>query len=102
MPSLFVGRFCRDPRGNVAVIFAITLLPILAAIGGAIDYSIASSQRTKIQAALDSAILAGAIAGKQSLDSGSGQSTAIAAANSAAASFFNGNMVGSTAALSTS
>jgi Flp pilus assembly protein TadG len=104
MPSLLagqVGRFRRDRRGNVAIIFAITLLPILAAVGGAVDYSIASSQRSKIQAALDSAILAGAIAGKQSLDAGSGHSTAIAAANSAAASFFNGNMAGYSASITT-
>jgi Flp pilus assembly protein TadG len=102
MPSLFaghVGRFRRDQRGNIAITFAVTLIPILAAVGGAVDYSIANSQRAKIQAALDSAILAGAIAGKQSLDAGSGQSTAIAAANTAAVSFFNGNMVGYTATL---
>jgi Flp pilus assembly protein TadG len=104
MLSLFAGRggqFRRDQRGNIAITFAVTLVPILAAVGGAVDYSIANSQRAKIQAALDSAILAGAIAGKQSLDAGSGQSTAIAAANSAAASFFNGNMVGYTATLTT-
>jgi Flp pilus assembly protein TadG len=104
MLSLFAGRvghFRRDQRGNIAITFAVTLLPILAAVGGAVDYSIANSQRAKIQAALDSAILAGAIAGKQSLDAGSGQSTAIAAANSAAANFFNGNMVGYTATLTT-
>ena len=102
MLSLFarhVGRFRCDQRGNIAVIFAITLLPILAVVGGAVDYSIASSQRTKIQAALDSAILAGAIAGKQSLDAGAGQSTAIAAAKSAASNFFSGNTVGYTASL---
>ena len=96
-----IGRFCRDQRGNIAIIFAISLLPILAAVGGAVDYSIANSQRSKIQAALDSAILAGAIAGKQSLDAGAGQSTAIAAANSAAANFFQGNMVGYTASVTT-
>jgi Flp pilus assembly protein TadG len=104
MPSLFAGRvghFRRDQRGNIAITFAVTLLPVLAAVGGAVDYSIANSQRAKIQAALDSAILAGAIAGKQSLDAGSGQSTAIAAANSAAASFFSGNMAGYTATLTT-
>lgn len=104
MPTLFAryaGGFRRDQRGNIAIFFAIMLLPILAAVGGAIDYSIASSQRSKIQAALDSAILAGAIAGKRSLDAGSGQATAIAAANSAAASFFNGNVVGYTASITT-
>src|SRR3954468_12074241 len=80
MPSLFghAGRFRRDRRGNIAVMFAIVLIPMLAAVGGAVDYSLANAQRSRIQAALDSAILAGAIAGKQSLDSGSGQSTAIA------------------------
>jgi Flp pilus assembly protein TadG len=97
-----IGRLRRDQRGNIAVIFAIASLPILAAVGGAVDYSMASAQRTKMQGALDSAMLAGAIAGKQSLDAGSGQSAAIAAANSAAANFFSANVVGYTATLTAS
>jgi Flp pilus assembly protein TadG len=89
-----VVRFRRDATGNVVLSFAIALLPILALVGAAIDYTVMNRQRSRIQAALDEAILAGSIAGKHTLDSGSGQTAAIAAANDAAAKFFSGNTVG--------
>ncbi|WP_247549611.1 pilus assembly protein TadG-related protein [Bradyrhizobium sp. 138] len=76
--------FGRDNRANIAVLFALALVPILGFIGAAIDYTIANKQRTKLQQALDLALLAGAAAGKQSLDSGASQSTAISVANTAA------------------
>jgi Flp pilus assembly protein TadG len=97
-----IVRFRRDTAGNIALSFAIALLPILGCVGAAIDYTIMNKQRTRIQAALDEAILAGSIAGKQTLDAGSGQTAAIAAANSAAATFFSGNTVGIPASLTTS
>ena len=97
-----IVRFRRDTTGNIALSFAIALLPILGCVGAAVDYTIMNKQRTRIQAALDEAILAGSIAGKQTLDAGSGQTAAIAAANSAAAKFFSGNTVGITASLTTS
>ncbi|MCG6204025.1 pilus assembly protein [Rhodopseudomonas sp. HC1] len=50
-------RFGRASGGNVAVLFAISLLPILGFVGAAIDYSRASKARTAMQAALDSAAL---------------------------------------------
>ncbi|MBB1093280.1 TadE/TadG family protein [Rhodopseudomonas palustris] len=51
------SRFVGDDGGNIAVIFALTLLPILGFIGAAIDYSRASRARTAMQAALDSTAL---------------------------------------------
>jgi len=81
----------RDRRANVAITFAVALIPIVGFVGAAIDYSMASRHRAKIQSALDEALLAGSIAGKQALDSGSGTSAAIAAAKSAANAFFTGN-----------
>ncbi|MCK1384027.1 pilus assembly protein TadG-related protein [Bradyrhizobium sp. 21] len=86
--------FGRDNRANIAVIFALALVPILGFVGVAIDYTIANKQRTKLQQALDLALLAGAAAGKQSLDSGASQSTAISAANAAASNMFTGNTSG--------
>jgi len=35
-------RLGHDAKGNVAVIFALALLPVMASIGFTIDYSIAS------------------------------------------------------------
>jgi Flp pilus assembly protein TadG len=92
-------RFRHDRAGNVAMMFALALVPILACVGAAIDYSMASNQRTKVQAALDQAILAGVIAGKQALDGGSGKKEAIAAAEAAAEKFFTANLNGISAKL---
>jgi Flp pilus assembly protein TadG len=50
-------RFVRADGGNVAITFAIAILPILAFVGAAIDYSRANNARTAMQAALDSAAL---------------------------------------------
>lgn len=51
------GAFIGANRGNVAVIFAITLVPVLGLIGAAIDYSRANSARSSMQGALDSTAL---------------------------------------------
>ena len=51
-------NFQLDSRGNVAAITALAVLPMVAAIGCAIDYSNASMIRTKLQAAADAAVLA--------------------------------------------
>lgn len=53
-------RFGPDRAGMVAPIFALTLVPILFAAGAAVDYSRASSERVRLQAALDAAVIAGA------------------------------------------
>lgn len=47
-------------RGNVAMIFALSLAPILMLIGLAVDYSRSRSEMTALQHALDSAALAAA------------------------------------------
>jgi Flp pilus assembly protein TadG len=51
------ARFRRAERGNVAVLFAIAVVPILGFVGGAIDYSRVNNARTAMQAALDTAAL---------------------------------------------
>jgi len=52
------GNFQSNSRGNVAIITALAALPMMTAIGCAIDYSNASMIRTKLQAAADAAVLA--------------------------------------------
>lgn len=52
-------RIGGDERGGVAVVFALALVPVLAAAGAAIDYSRASSARAGLQNAVDAAVLAG-------------------------------------------
>jgi Flp pilus assembly protein TadG len=58
-----IYRFRGDTRGNLVLIFAIALIPLLAAIGCAIDYSLATRIKAKMQGAADAASV-GAIAGK--------------------------------------
>ncbi|MGA0594968.1 TadE/TadG family type IV pilus assembly protein [Enterovirga sp. CN4-39] len=55
-----VRRFIRDKRGNIAVIFSLALLPLVGATGSAVDYSRASFERSRLQAAIDAAVLRGA------------------------------------------
>jgi Flp pilus assembly protein TadG len=53
----FLDRFLPAKGGNVAVIFAILLVPLLGFVGAAVDYSRASSARSSMQVALDSSAL---------------------------------------------
>lgn len=50
-------RFIGERQGNVAVIFALSAIPILTFVGAAIDYTRATNARTSMQAALDSTAL---------------------------------------------
>ncbi len=50
-------RFLRERQGNVAITFAIAVIPLLAFIGAAIDYSRANAVKVQLQAALDSTAL---------------------------------------------
>jgi Flp pilus assembly protein TadG len=54
----YVSRFCRDRRGNVAIIFAIAAIPLISAIGCAVDYSLATRMKAKMQTAADAASIA--------------------------------------------
>jgi Flp pilus assembly protein TadG len=49
------SRFAGNSKGNVAVIFAIASIPILTAIGCAVDYSLAIRMQSKMQSAADAA-----------------------------------------------
>lgn len=49
------SRFASNSEGNVAVFFAIASIPILTAIGCAVDYSLAARMRSKMQSAADAA-----------------------------------------------
>lgn len=51
------GHFAGADRGNIAVLFAIALVPILSFVGAAVDYTRANAARTSMQAALDSTAL---------------------------------------------
>ena len=96
MRNLFslIGRFRTDQRGNIAVIFAIALLPILTAVGCAVDYSLATRMRAKLQAAADAASVA-SISQKSPGYTAAAAMTgdgSVSAAVTDANNVFNGNM----------
>ncbi|PSO19435.1 TadE/TadG family type IV pilus assembly protein [Bradyrhizobium sp. MOS003] len=53
--STIIRRFVHDRGGNIAVIFAIACVPLITAVGCAVDYSRATQTRAKLQAAADAA-----------------------------------------------
>lgn len=50
-----VTDFVTDRRGGVAPMFALVLIPLIAAIGAAVDYSMAAKVRSQLLAAADAA-----------------------------------------------
>jgi Flp pilus assembly protein TadG len=91
-----LGRFRRDQRGNVAIIFALSLIPVLSSIGCAIDYSRATQLRSKLQAAIDAASV-GSVSKTSPAFIAAGSMTSdgpIAAGVTDATNIFNGNMSG--------
>ncbi|MCP1337622.1 pilus assembly protein TadG-related protein [Futiania mangrovi] len=58
MPN--VGAFLQDRGAAVAVIFALSLVPVAGVAGIALDYATARSAQRHLQAAVDAAALAGA------------------------------------------
>ncbi|HUD52974.1 TadE/TadG family type IV pilus assembly protein [Parvibaculum sp.] len=80
-PGVFLRRWMSDTRGNYAIIFALTLVPILVAIGGAIDISQAYVTKQRLTRALDAAGLA--VAGQTGLTNAQIQTMA--------QSYFNAN-----------
>lgn len=54
-------RFAADRKGTVAMLFAGALVPVIAVVGIAVDYSRASHARIQLQSAVDAAAMAGAV-----------------------------------------
>lgn len=52
------SAFAANARGNVAMMFGLSIIPLLAATGAAVDYTRASTVQQKLGLALDSAALA--------------------------------------------
>ena len=96
--SGLIGRFRSDRRGNIAVIFAITCVPVISALGCAIDYTRATQFQSKLQAAADAASV-GSIAKQSPAFIAAGTMTSdgpIPAGVTDATNIFNGNMWGVT------
>lgn len=91
-------RFGRDRRGNMAVIFTLACLPLVSAIGCAVDYSRLTQLRSTLQAAADAASVGSVTKGAPALIAAATMTSdggiAIGAAD--AANIFYGNMSGVT------
>ena len=52
------GRLCRNRDGNVAMIFALSIIPIIFFAGMGLDFAAATQKRVKLNSAADAAALA--------------------------------------------
>ena len=85
-----LGRFSRDKRGSTAIIFALSIYPIMLLIGTAVDFGRVVTVKARMQAVLDSAVLAGANEARTA----TGDSTAIVEkAHEVASAYFNSMQV---------
>ncbi len=57
-----IGRFMRDGKATVAIIFALASAVMVLVAALAVNYSLAASTRQKMQAALDASVIAGVTA----------------------------------------
>ncbi len=55
-------RFRNNSQGNTAIMYALSAIPIMLAVGTAVDFGRYNSAQTHMQAALDTAAIAGAAA----------------------------------------
>jgi Flp pilus assembly protein TadG len=89
-----ISSFRHNRRGNVAVITALAALPLVAAIGCAIDYSDASMIKTKLQAASDAAALATVSVNSSVITTAKGMTGngTVSGGSTFATNFFNANL----------
>jgi Flp pilus assembly protein TadG len=91
-----LAHFRRAESGNVATTFAITLVPLIAFLGCAVDYSRAVELRSKMQSAIDAASV-GSVSRMSPAFIAAGAMTSdgdISAGVTDATNIFNGNMSG--------
>ncbi|MBR0899265.1 pilus assembly protein [Bradyrhizobium tropiciagri] len=89
-----ISRFRRDRSGNIAMTFGLALLPLVIAVGCAVDYSRANQIRSKLIAAADAASV-GSVAKKSPGFIAAGAMTSdgeISAGEADARKIFNGNI----------
>ena len=87
--------FRRDRRGNVAIITALAMIPMLAAIGCVVDYSYASMVRAKLQATADAATLA-TVSNNSPIVASARTSGTVTNGNTYATRFFNADVTAMT------
>ena len=96
--TALISRFLHDKNANIAVIFTIALLPILTGIGCAVDYSLASRMKAKLQSAADAASVASISQNSAGYNAATTMTSdgSIAAGVTEANNIFDGNISGIT------
>ena len=89
-----LARFRRDKSANIAVLFAIAVLPVLTAVGCAVDYSFAARMKAKLQSAADAAAIASIAVNSAGYRAAALMTTSgpVPAGVTEANNIFNGNM----------
>src|ERR1700738_3068523 len=92
--TALISRFRQDKKANIAVIFAIALIPILTALGCAVDYSLATRLKAKLQSAADGASVAAIAQNSLGYIQASTMTSdgTVSAGQTDALNVFNGNM----------
>ena len=52
-------RFVSDRDGNISMVFAIAIIPVMIAVGAAVDFGKSNDVRSQLQKSVDAAVLAG-------------------------------------------
>jgi len=89
-----IAQFRSNKRGNVAIITALSALPLIAAVGCVIDYTTASLVKTKLQAAADAAALATVSVNSSVVTTAKAMSSGgtVSGGSTFATNFFNANL----------
>jgi Flp pilus assembly protein TadG len=76
MLRVSMRRFARDRKGNIAIIFALSLIPCVFLAGMSMDFATATQKRVLLNAAADSAALAAVTPSMMSQSSSTAQTAA--------------------------
>lgn len=82
-----IRNFRTACAGNVAITFAVAIVPIMGAVGAAVDYSHANALKAAMQAAIDATAIG--ISKTAAATYGSGGTTGQASLDAAALAYFN-------------
>ncbi len=74
------ARFIRARDGGIAILFGLSLIPIIGLVGLAVDYGVAITNRTRLDRAADAAALAAVVTAKAYVAAHSGESGVMDAA----------------------
>ncbi|HTC04086.1 MAG TPA: pilus assembly protein TadG-related protein [Xanthobacteraceae bacterium] len=84
MLRVWMHRFSRDRQGNVALIFALSMIPCVFLVGMGLDFTAATQKRVQLNAAADAAALAAVTPGMMTQTTSAAQTAATNAFNAVA------------------